>query len=170
MYDIDTRKLSRLPILFLIYCKEKLWWWACISIRCRYYRSLLLLFLCHTHTNTHHTEILHTLNWRECALTTKESLPSNTPNWWSTMMCLCEMILPVYANDVCDDREMCLCLCYFTLTSYAKLNVYLFSYRLISLKYRIQSRETHSVGSNWTWIAINLRWSSNWGNGFHFTT
>lgn len=39
---------------------------------------------------------------------------------------------------------------------------------IVALKYRIQSRETHSIGSNWTWIAINLRWSSNWGNGFFF--
>lgn len=37
---------------------------------------------------------------------------------------------------------------------------------IVALKYRIQSRETHPTGNNWTWIAINLRWSSTWGNGF----
>lgn len=37
---------------------------------------------------------------------------------------------------------------------------------VVALKYRIQSRETHPIGNNWTWIAINLRWSSTWGNGF----
>lgn len=49
-----------------------------------------------------------------------------------------------------------------------KLNAMCISVFIASLKYRIQSRETHSIGNNWTWIAINLRWSSNWGNGLFF--
>lgn len=58
-------------------------------------------------------------------------------------------ILPIY---VCMTFYLSYCLNHFAC--------------IVALKYRIQSRETHSIGSNWTWIAINLRWSSNWGNGF----
>lgn len=44
----------------------------------------------------------------------------------------------------------------------------LFSCTLLNFAtvFRVHIRKTHSTGSNWTWIAIILWWSSNWGKHF----